>query len=298
MSIGLRIDVDTFRGARDGIPKLLRILKKRDIQATWYLTLGPDNMGRHLRRLLKPKFAWKMLRSGAPSLYGWDIVLRGTLWPGPVISRTLAATLRMPDQAGHEVGVHAWDHHKWQVGIDMLPEAVLDAELARANEAFTELFARPPETAASPGWRCSERVLGLASSKSYRYRSDCRGQGPAFRPLVHGAPIDQPQVPVDLPTFDEGIPGSDGTDDGWNRALLARIADEQPHVLTIHAESEGGAKAGLFEEFLDRALSDGHLFEPLRDWISRHGVAGNAPIAKGTVAGREGWVATVSKRVR
>ncbi len=291
MSIGLRIDVDTFRGARDGIPRLMRILREREIQATWYMTLGPDNMGRHLWRLLKPAFAKKMLRSGAPSLYGWEIVLRGTMWPGPVIGESLAAALRLPDEEGHEVGVHAWDHHRWQVGLDSLSDEALDQELSRAKQAFASIYGREAQTAASPGWRCADRVLRLPSSKSFAYRSDCRGPAAAFRPVVEGRVMDQPQVPVDLPTYDEGVGGVRVDDEAWNDSLLKRIADGNPHVLTIHAEAEGGVKAALFESFLDRALAEGHLFEPLRDWLGRHGVHGEAPIVKGSVPGREGWLA-------
>jgi undecaprenyl phosphate-alpha-L-ara4FN deformylase len=269
---------------------LLRTLRKHGVRATWFVTLGPDNMGRHAWRMLRPAFALKMLRSRAATLYGWDILLRGTLWPGPRIGERLAAQLRDIEADGHEVGVHAWDHHRWQVGIDRLPDEALDAELHRACEQFNSVFQRAPECAAAPGWRCSERVLALPSSRAFRWRSDCRGRARPFLPLVGGAPLQQPQVPVDLPTFDEAAqPGARG-DAQWNEQLLDRLSDGQPHVLTVHAESEGGAKARLFDDFLSRAAAQGAAFGTLGSWLASQPLGEPAALTAGHVAGREGWV--------
>jgi undecaprenyl phosphate-alpha-L-ara4FN deformylase len=260
------------------------------VRGTWFVTLGPDNMGRHAWRLLRPAFAMKMMRSGAASLYGWDILLRGTFWPGQEIGWHLVDTLRLPERGGHEVGLHAWDHHRWQVGAECLPDETLNLQLERAIEAFVRVYGRAPSFAAAPGWRFDERLLTLPASRGFTWRSDARGAAEPFLPMLGQVPLPQPQVPVDLPTYDEGVGRGPGADERWNASLLERLADGEPHVLTVHAESEGGAKAALFERFLDAALAAGHRFEPLGEWMRRFGSPQAARIARGSVPGREGWL--------
>jgi undecaprenyl phosphate-alpha-L-ara4FN deformylase len=289
MKTGLRIDVDTFRGTRLGVPNLCRILDKHSVKASFFFSVGPDNMGRHLWRLLRPTFFRKMLRTKAANLYGWDILLKGTLLPGPLIGEKLADIIRTTADAGHEVGLHAWDHYSWQTHIDNMDSKAIYDSLNKGVTLLTQILDKPPDCSAVPGWKCNNLVLKEKSKFPFRYNSDCRGDS-VFRPVVNGVELDQPQIPVTLPTYDELVGRNGITNDNYNEYLLSLIIPNKLNVLTIHAEVEGIVCEKLFDDFLSNAHSRNILFVPLGNLLEDYPPEKNTTIIAGEIPGREGWV--------
>jgi undecaprenyl phosphate-alpha-L-ara4FN deformylase len=289
MNIGLRVDVDTFRGTRDGVPSLMKLFSEEGIRATFFFSVGPDNMGRHLWRLLKPEFLVKMIRSRAASLYGWDILLCGTFGPGPSMA-DLAPVIRDAAEDGHEMGLHAWDHYSWQTKIGEAPRAFISEHLRKGYETLAGILGTPVACSAAPSWKCDETVLREKEAYPFAYNSDCRG-GSVFRPIVEGRTGLQPQVPVTLPTYDEVV-GRDGvTAATYNEFMLGQLKQNALNVLTVHAEVEGRVCLDIFRDFIRRAKALGCGFVPLGSLLPPADAIPSGRLEKGAVPGREGWVA-------
>ena len=262
INVGLRVDVDTLSGTREGVPFLLELFAKHDIQASIFFSVGPDNMGRHLWRLLKPAFLLKMIRSNAPGLYGWSILLQGTFWPGRKIGKLAADVMRSAVDAGHEIGLHAWDHHYWQIKVDNLSRQGIAEQLKLGMSELERILSRSVTCSAAAGWKCTDNVLLEKQQYDFLYNSDCRGDA-IFIPVVDQQEMDVPQIPVTLPTYDEII-GRDGINDAnYNEHLLSLIRPGRLNVLTIHAEVEGVSRRKLAEDFFELARQRNIRFFPL-----------------------------------
>lgn len=287
--VGLRVDVDTLRGTRVGVPNLTALLRRHKVEASFFFSVGPDNMGRHLWRLLRPRFLFKMLRTRAASLYGWDILLRGTFGPGPSIGKRCEATIRETAEAGHEVGLHAWDHHYWQTKIGRLSQAAAAHEIKRGFDALQNILSEAPACFAAPAWRVTPAAMQALDTFPFRYTSTCRGHS-IFRPVVEGHTLQHREVPTTLPTYDEII-GQQCTQASYNAYLLNLIQPSQLNVLTIHAEVEGISCLALFEDFLVQAKARGLVFKPLGALLPATEEVAESSIDQQIFEGREGWMA-------
>ncbi|MFZ1766050.1 MAG: 4-deoxy-4-formamido-L-arabinose-phosphoundecaprenol deformylase, partial [Candidatus Nitrotoga sp.] len=73
--LALKIDVDTYRGTCEGVPRLVETLKRHDVQATFFFSLGPDHTGRAIRRVFRPGFLGKVSRTSVLEHYGLKTLL-------------------------------------------------------------------------------------------------------------------------------------------------------------------------------------------------------------------------------
>ncbi|MDR2503077.1 MAG: 4-deoxy-4-formamido-L-arabinose-phosphoundecaprenol deformylase [Deltaproteobacteria bacterium] len=289
MQAGLRVDVDTLRGTLQGVPRLLRLLDRFCLRAVFFFCVGPDNMGRHLWRLLKPAFLWKMLRTNAPALYGWNILRCGVIGRGPDVGRAAGEMMRQTLRAGHEVGLHAWDHHRWQsMNLDAPGAAAL--ELRLGYERLTEILDRPPSCSAAPAWRAPEAALLAKDAFPFAYNSDCRGAS-CFIPRLQGRRLRAPQVPVTLPTYDELMGRQGVSPANYNQRLLDMFRPDGLNVLCVHAEVEGLVRADLFERFLTLARERDIKFTRLDEILAAQGELPEAGLRMRAMPGREGCMA-------
>lgn len=292
--LAIKVDVDTDRGTRVGVPALARMFDELGIRASFYFSLGPDNTGRALRRVFRPGFLKKVQRTSVVSTYGLRTLLNGVLWPGPHIGRRNAEVMRAVRDAGHEVGIHCYDHIRWQDGLHGMRVGEVRREFGCARSEFERIFGSAPLAAAAAGWQADAHSLAVYDEAGLMYGSDARGTSPFF-PSVAGERFRTLQIPTTLPTLDEllGRPGF--PDDQLLAHYFSLLRRNTVNVLTVHAEIEGMARREWFRELLVRAGSMRVQFVTLltvAEEILNAGVG--APVCElafGEVDGRSGTLA-------
>ena len=294
MKLALKIDVDTFRGTCVGVPRLVDMLKEYGANATFLFSLGPDHTGRAIKRVFRRGFMKKVARTSVLEHYGIVTLLYGTALPGPDIGRRCADIMRMVRDAGFEVGIHTWDHVKWQDHVAAANAQWTEREMLLACNRFEEIFGERARVHGAAGWQMNRHAYRLTQQLGFDYCSDTRGKSP-FIPIHNAEIIACPQLPTTLPTLDELI-GVDGlTADTVADHVLQLSRDPPPtgHVYTLHAELEGMKLAPAFERLLAGWRSAGYALVSLRDYfdslelktLPRHVVAAaEIPGRSGTLA--------------
>jgi len=290
--LALKIDVDTWRGTQQGVPRLVEILRRHRAGASFLFSLGPDHTGRAIRRALRPGFMKKVQRTSVVSHYGVKTLMYGTLLPGPDIGRRGADIMRATRDAGFETAIHCWDHVRWQDGVEKAGATWTEIDMRRAHERYVEIFSGEAPGHGAAGWQMNPHALRLTQRLGYRWASDCRGTHP-FVPIWNGEIVACPQLPTTLPTLDELVGTEDITADNVHLHLLRLTGPTHPvrdQVFTLHAELEGLKFGDTLERLLTGWREQGYEMVTLgtmRDALDpallpRH------EIVRGEIPGRSG----------
>jgi undecaprenyl phosphate-alpha-L-ara4FN deformylase len=295
--LALKIDVDTYRGTREGVPRLVEALQRHHAQATFFFSLGPDHTGRAIKRVFRPGFLGKVSRTSVVEHYGIKTLLYGTLLPAPDIGRKCADIMRMVKLAGFEVGIHCYDHIRWQDHVANKDAEWTRRELQLAVDRYTGIFGEAPHSHAAAGWQMNRHALRSMQRLGFEYSSDTRGTHP-FIPTWQAEIIACPQLPTTLPTLDELMNRDGISPDNIARHILGLTAAPSAtgHVFTLHAELEGGKWLPIFEQLLQGWQAQGYELVSLRQYLQGLDVAAlpRHEVVMREVEGRVGTLAVAA----
>jgi undecaprenyl phosphate-alpha-L-ara4FN deformylase len=298
----LKIDVDTYRGTREGVPNLVRMLSRHGASATFLFSLGPDHTGWALRRAFNPGFFKKVSRTSVLEHYGVKTLMYGVFLPGPDIGRRCAGEMREVDHAGFECGIHTWDHVRWQDNVRGGSPSWTSHIMRRAEDRFRQVFGRPAQTHGAAGWQMNQSAFAEHDAAGYAYASDGRamlkedgalldpGSGPYRLPGSRCV-----QLPTTLPTLDEllgrSIDGVTITTANIAAHLLKLTAGAgRDHVYTLHAELEGQKLGPIFEQLLAGWKAQGYQLASMADYYEKvkDSPLPDRSVAWGELPGRSG----------
>ena len=257
--LALKIDVDTDRGTRFGVPNLLADLADSGIPACFLFSLGPDQTGRAITRIFRPGFFSKVSRTGVLQLYGVRTLLNGTLLPAPHIGRRNLRAMRDVRDAGFEIGIHCYNHYHWQDHLWRMSIAEVRGEFVAARAEFLRIFGRPALTAGAAGWQSNALSREVYDEAGLLYSSDTRGRHPFF-PRIDGHVFSTLEIPSTLPTLDELLGRPKYPEGQILTHYLSRLRQDALNVFTLHAEIEGMARRRLFRALLSAWKASGVEF--------------------------------------
>ena len=234
-----------------GVPNLVADCREFGAPACFLFSLGPDQTGRAITRVFRPGFFQKVSRTSVVQIYGVRTLLNGTLLPAPHIGRRNAGVMRAVRDAGFEVGIHCYNHYRWQDYVQKMSLAEVRGGVRRRARGISAHLrrrgARPP---ARPGWQSNARSRaglrrgGLALRERHARR---RAVFSAHR--RHGVPdAGNPEHAADLRRAD----GPAGISRRHDRAALPVAAAPRPGRMSSRCtrRSRAWAAAESFRDLL------------------------------------------------
>lgn len=292
--LALKVDVDTDRGTRVGVPNLAADCTEFGAPACFLFSLGPDQTGRAITRVLRPGFFGKVSRTSVVEIYGVRTLLNGTLLPAPHVGRRNGDAMRRVRDAGFEVGIHCYNHYRWQDYVQRMDVAEVREEFGKARAEFARIFGCEAGTAGAAGWQSNFNSREVYDEAGLLYSSDTRGFHPFF-PRISGRVFKTLEIPSTLPTLDELMGRPEHPDGAIAGHLASLLRADALNVFTLHAEIEGMGRRAIFREFLGACRKRGVEFVRL-DEEARALLSGGAVQAcdqlMAPIDGRSGLVAT------
>jgi len=240
MRVALRVEVNSLRGLRQGVPNLMRLFSEYQVRASFFFPLGHDYAGR------SPLGTWRERRR-----LGLSALAYGTLMPAPSLGTEAGDLMASARANGHEVGLFGLSPQHWAHRLAHADKGWVVQQCETLWATYLEFGGDAPCALATPGWQVNSALLPELSAARYRYSSLTRGKLP-YHPVLQGERSAVPEIPTTLPTVTELLNQPGVSVDNVHEYLYAESRHLLPagHVFAASAEREGIELLGLMEKLL------------------------------------------------
>jgi len=161
----LRVDLESYKGIKKGLPNLLNLLKKYNLIASFYIPMGGES---NLIDFLK--YSGKINSAGERKIKLWSLKekLRMIFFSRDFVEINKKLLKRILNE-GHELGLHGWKHREWTRGLNKIN---INKRIKQSKVKYLKLFGKPPISFASPGFNTNQKVLNFLKRNDIKFISD------------------------------------------------------------------------------------------------------------------------------
>lgn len=237
-SFTLRVDLESDKGIK-AVPKLLDLLKKYDMKASFYLVMGGESNFIDVIRYNK-----KLENAAERKIKIWSFKekIRMVLFPKDFVKENLPILKRILDE-GHELGLHGWKHRAWSRGLHKID---YKEHITKAINKYIRLFKVKPISWSSPAFNINNSVLKELEKVGIRFISDFGGGEVKYIGKIKNIPITI--MGENNSPFIEFWAGKGRSDSEILEIFKKEIEDKEIISFYIHGLFEGRFKLRLLEE--------------------------------------------------
>jgi peptidoglycan/xylan/chitin deacetylase (PgdA/CDA1 family) len=165
----LRIDLESNKGIKEGLPKLLDLLKKYRLKASFYLPMGGES---NIFELLSNRGKIKSAGKRTIKIFSLFEKLRIAFFPKDFVKSNILILRRILEE-GHELGIHGWKHREWTRDLEHID---VEKKIQMSRLKYMQLFGEEPISFASPGFNTNSIVVKSLKNQNFLFVSDFEGK--------------------------------------------------------------------------------------------------------------------------